>query len=329
MATVWNPADATSHWTLSNTDHTASLNSVPSFTNEGIRSIGLTRSTGKWYLEFTSILSGGSAGRYGFAASGDTLGDVGQCGVSPNGTIFGPAGSVSLGATPDGTTLSIAIDLTNLRIWCRLDAGNWNNSPTANPSTNTGGLDITGVTTPLYLHIWEQSFAAGHATVNAGDNAFVQTVPSGFTPWDQPGASGSFDTTEATDTLAAIGYVGIPGIRGDLLVTEAKDAFAAAGYQPNSGVLATFEAADHFSAFGYQPLTGTLVVTEARDIMHATGIGLGEDGVFIVTEAPGIMVAVGATPISGSFVTTEVSDRFFALGAGATRVRRRRTLIVT
>lgn len=329
MATLWNAADATSHWALSNTNHTASLSSVPTFTNEGIRSTGLTHSTGKWYLEFTNILSGGGSGQYGFAAAADTLGTIGQCGVTPGGNVNGSGGSISLGTAPDSHTLSLAIDLVNSRLWGRLDGGNWNNSGTANPTTNSGGLDISGVATPLYVYTWEQSFGAGHVTLNAGDSAFLQSVPSGFTAWDAPGSSGSFNAVETADVFSAVGYGGISGIRGDLLVTEAKDAFASAGYQPNSGILLTAEATDRFSAFGFQPIRGTLAATEARDVMHATGIGLGEDGVLITTEAVDIFAAVGNTPISGSFVTTEASDRFFALGAGVTQVRLRHSFLVT
>jgi hypothetical protein len=328
MATVWNAADISAHLALSNTDHTASLSGPATFTNEGVRSIGLTHATGKWYLEFTNVTSGGGSGQYGFAVAADTLGSPGQCGVTPGGSVNGGAGSVNLGSAPDGHTLCLAIDLDHSRLWARYDGGNWNADGSADPSTNTNGLDITGVSTPLYVYLWEQNIGAGSATLNAGDSAFVQTVPANFTPWDAPGFSGSFNAIETTDTFSAIGYSGIPGAHGDLLVTEAKDTFAAAGFQPNSGVLLTFETADHFSAFGFQPLTGTLAATEAHDVMHATGIGLGEDGVFITTEATDIFTAVGTTPISGSFNVTESTDHFLAFGAGVIRVNRRRAFIV-
>lgn len=194
---TWNPADKTTNIALSNANMTASLSTV-SFLNEGVRSTGPAKSTGKWYLEFTNILSGsaGSGGRYGFAAAGDTLGGAGQCGVHPDGNVSGPIGGASMGSAPDGHTLGLAIDLDHMKLWARYDAGSWNNVGTDNPATNNGGLDITGVTLPLYVHLWEQAFHAGHATLNVGATAFVQAIPSGFSAWQEPNSYHAFFTDD-------------------------------------------------------------------------------------------------------------------------------------
>lgn len=184
MTTAWNPADKDAAITLTSTNHVASSVSGG---NNGVRSTGVTHSSGKWYMEYTDILSPGGSGAYGFAALADTLGAAGQLGVGVSGTFFGAGGSVAVGSAPDGKTVAFAVDLDNLKAWIRYDAGSWvgNGVGSPDPSTNTGGLDITGSTLPLYLHAWLQN-NPGHVTVNAGDSAFVQAIPSGFLAWDAP-----------------------------------------------------------------------------------------------------------------------------------------------
>ena len=56
-----------------------------------------------------------------------------------------------------GDIIDIAVDLLNGSIWTRVNGGNWNNDPSANPSTNTGYLTTYGLTSfypalcPAYL----------------------------------------------------------------------------------------------------------------------------------------------------------------------------------
>lgn len=209
---AWNPLDKTSNIILSNFNLTATLGAT-SFTNEGVRSVGVEHSTGKWYLEFTNILSGGGGGKYGFTAAADTLGSAGQCGVNPTGFVQGPVGSAALGSSPDGHTLCLALDLDNLRLWARLDAGAWSTvGGIANPATNAGGVDITGVVTPLHIYLWEQSFGAGHATLNAGGSAFLQAVPAGFSAWQEPSTYHAFfiDDGGLNDIVMSVTSPGSP-----------------------------------------------------------------------------------------------------------------------
>lgn len=183
MPTVWNPSDATAHWSFTNTHHTGST--ISGAGNEGVRSIGATHAAGKWYVEYTNLTNTGASGQYGFAAAADTLGGSGQCGCNAGGSVNNVAGgSISLGATTAGHTLCFAIDLDNKRLWGRYGSGNWNNSGTANPSTNTGGVDLTGISAAaLSLYAFQQ-FNPGSVTVNAGDSAFQQAIPAGFAAWD-------------------------------------------------------------------------------------------------------------------------------------------------
>lgn len=146
-----------------------------------------------------------------------------------------------------------------------------------------------------------------------------------------PGATdpGSWQSTEAKDTLNFRGFVGASGIVGDLFSIENTDIAAFIGFERDSGVWASTEAKDIFGAAGRVPLVGHLTTTEATDIFAATGTGRGENGTWISTEGVDIFTATGHTPITASFVAFEVDDRFVAIGAGVTSSARRRQLIVT
>lgn len=192
MATVWNPADKTANMLLSNSNHTGTLNGI-TFTNEGVRATGVTHDfgSGKFYLEFSSILSGSGAGRYGVANFTDALASGGSgMGVDPGAVLHGGSVTSSISAgSPDGHTLGIAMDFVNEFIWVTYDGTTWfggTTGATPDPASTTNGLSISTAVGPFIPWLWEQSFAAGHATLNCGDNAFVHTVPAGFVGWDAP-----------------------------------------------------------------------------------------------------------------------------------------------
>lgn len=68
-------------------------------------------------------------------------------GWAGDGTLF-PAGMVQSFA--QGDTLSIEADTAHKTIFFRTNSGNWNNSGTANPETNTGGVDYSAVTGAIF-----------------------------------------------------------------------------------------------------------------------------------------------------------------------------------
>jgi hypothetical protein len=78
--------------------------------------------------------------------------------------------------------IGIAADLDNRRYWFRqTPSGNWNNSGTANPATNTGGLTIpAGTMVPFVTFGGTGGVASNVITANFGGSAFGGTVPSGF-----------------------------------------------------------------------------------------------------------------------------------------------------
>jgi hypothetical protein len=93
----------------------------------------------------------------------------------------------SLGSFTAGDIICYAIDLDNAKAWVRKNNANWNNSGTANPATNTGGLNLRTATVPSYAPSIAfgntGSLSGDNATGNFGQTAYAFTPPSGFVNW--------------------------------------------------------------------------------------------------------------------------------------------------
>jgi hypothetical protein len=86
-------------------------------------------------------------------------------------------GSIQSSGLPtwtSGDTIDTAVDLSNEKVWIRVNGGNWNNNPANDPATNIGGLGITGLTSfyPVLCPAYE-----GTMTIL---NNTIYGVPSGF-----------------------------------------------------------------------------------------------------------------------------------------------------
>src|ERR1035437_9751622 len=189
MATVWSLTDKTGNILLTQGNHTGSTLATNG-NNEGVRATTSHGASGKYYLEYTGITPASSAGRscnWGFADAGLALGSNGTVDVDTAGFITGGAGS--MGGDSTGHTVCFAMDFDNKKMWARYDGGSWvgNGVGTPNPVTNTGGIDISSVTVPLFPYMKLQ-FGVDTGTLNCGDNAFLQTVPTGFAAWDASAA---------------------------------------------------------------------------------------------------------------------------------------------
>lgn len=186
MSTRWDPAAKGTNITLSNTNHTAS---DTLFGDNGKVLGGPTsHSSGKWYLEYSSITSSNSF-IIGFGKSTISLNDntlTGMIGIDQTGSYRTDGGSGASGlGTPVGHTMAIAIDFDLGKIWFRYDnTGLWNGSGAADPATNVGGLSLFSVTGTFLPAAFLQNLAANGVTLNAGDTAFSGAIPSGFTAWD-------------------------------------------------------------------------------------------------------------------------------------------------
>jgi hypothetical protein len=186
MPTTWSTTDKTAT-NLTNGDLTATGTGAG-----GVRSV-YSASAGKFYWEVQFVA--GAAPGLGIANAAAVLATVWNTPTNAaaafNASIYvnnvsqpGAAGIV----ISNGTTICVALDIDAQRIWFRSGAaGNWNNSGTANPATNTGGLNIAVLGVPLFALVC--TLTSAQHTVNFGATAFVGTPPSGFTAGFGPAAA--------------------------------------------------------------------------------------------------------------------------------------------
>jgi hypothetical protein len=124
---------------------TVSDSNSPIFALKGVAS-------GKYYWELVFTTSnthpGGGLGNTGSSdIHGDWLGKYADTlGWYNDGSLWNNTTNVGTWATytlPGTVRLCYALDVPNNKVWGRVGTtGNWNNSGTANPATNTGGLTI-------------------------------------------------------------------------------------------------------------------------------------------------------------------------------------------
>lgn len=199
--TTWSTTDKVNA-TLSGGD----LVVTKSAANGGVRSAD-GFSSGKYYWEVNPTVFADAFGTaVGVCTSSAALSSMASsangCLIYPNGWVWyaGSAGSLPkfTGLTA-GTIIGIALDMDNKRIWFRPASMNWNDSGTANPATNTEGINISGLATGAMFAGFGFSSASPpeSCTANFGGSAFSGTVPSGFTAGlgdapapEPPGASG-------------------------------------------------------------------------------------------------------------------------------------------
>jgi hypothetical protein len=188
-ATTWNPADKGANITLSN----GNLTIANSSTVAGVRGT-TSKTTGKVYYEmswtgsnFNFLTSSGC----GVSLSTASLISTNPPGVAylrlSNGEIMnnGVASGTILGAVTSGQTICMAFDIAARRIWFRVNNGLWNNSGSADPASNVGGLDVSATFTAgasLYPHASASSGVTA-GTVDFGATSFAFSIPSGFVAW--------------------------------------------------------------------------------------------------------------------------------------------------
>lgn len=182
--TTWSTTDKSANITLSGGNLTF-LNS--SGANSGGRAAGSV-STGKYYWEVTVTAWGNAADSVGVAHGGASLNfissGIGLAALTRNSgvTVNGGVIITGFGVIANGTTICIALDAINRRIWFRLGAaGNWNVNASYNPASNTGGVDLSPLGAVAYYPAYGTGFLNDQCTANFGDAAFTGAVPAGFT----------------------------------------------------------------------------------------------------------------------------------------------------
>ncbi len=115
--------------------------------------------------------------------------------VEPNGGVWFSAAQLGTAAAiPAGSTVGIAVHITNRLIWFRSGSGNWNNSASANPATGAGGFSISTFSSATIFPavIWRGN--QGTAQIAMTAPSWLTVPPTGFSPWAQ----------ESTPTAAKI-----------------------------------------------------------------------------------------------------------------------------
>lgn len=139
---TWNPADKSANISLTGGNLTASASSA---------SVGGVRGhviTGKYYFEVTCAGTVADSGVGLATLAADLTGPSRIAGVNvANGAVF--MGTIFYyyisTAFVSGDIVCVAADLPNNTIWFRKNGDLWNNSSTADPATNTGGINMMWV----------------------------------------------------------------------------------------------------------------------------------------------------------------------------------------
>jgi Putative phage tail protein len=189
---TWNLADKSPSISLSNGDLTATASGGVG--NRAVRSTTWRTITKVYFEVLYTKINGGSQIGCGLAlATADLALYAGNAkdGIAVNclggGAIWKDQAStgISLGTAVDGQRHCIAVDLSVMRFWARLDSGNWNGSGTADPAANVGGIDIAPVFAGQHVYAAQpMSVFNDSATANFGATTFAHAMPSGFQAWD-------------------------------------------------------------------------------------------------------------------------------------------------
>lgn len=192
-ATTWD-ANSASFITLDGTKLVATATG-----SQAIIKSTTAKSSGKFCAEVTAnTISanwdvGFSNASFNGAAGNGLGGDNNGIAMDPNsggglqgifiGNMLQSNGAVS---SVNGEAVTMCFDLGNSLFWATTSAmrgaGNtWNNSPTANPATGTGGISTSALTCPCYVTFNE--FENGVATLNT-PGPFAVATPTGFSAWD-------------------------------------------------------------------------------------------------------------------------------------------------
>lgn len=183
---AWNPSSKAAGIGLTNGNLTASgtINS-----DNAVRCNTSISGTDKKYWEITWVtlfstpqgVVGIESGTYSLTVFPGNSG-TGGIGLDGNGDLWNNgSGSAAGFSFTQGDVICLACDYANKKLWIRVNGGNWNNSGTDNPATNTGGYIFTDVV-PVYPVVdIGTSSSAQVCTANFGATSFAQTAPSGFT----------------------------------------------------------------------------------------------------------------------------------------------------
>ena len=196
--------------------------------------------TNKYYFEYTvTTLAGGGGVGTGIGNTTSTYSGM-STNVQHGVTVFVGTGNVwvdtsgntgyNIGTIVGGSTIGVAVDLINYRVWFRLGAsGLWNGTsghdPTIGDGTH-GGFGITaGTIIPIVTFgsglVGPTGISGNVITANFGASPFVGAVPSGYYPgWCAPVACDPY----FGNVVLLMGYEGANGSTGAPGMTDESPA---------------------------------------------------------------------------------------------------------
>lgn len=305
--------------TLTNSNLTATSTG----TSASVQSIDFfpSGSANKFYFEYTLQSAVAANDFYGVAGPGYVYALTNYAGcLVTSGTIYTNGGSsgIALGAFVNGDVLCCAVDLARNQIWFRKNAGNWNNSATANPAISAGSISIGGFSA-FFAPSCRFSASGSAITANFGASTFAQAAPSGFTAGWSTGAGTYAELTQAGLEVFAVGQT--PAVN----LTQAGLEIFAVGQTPavnltqvgleifastQTGVTAALAATEQRDIASFN-LSGTniaqLAATERRDVASfSTFIGI--RAVLAATEQRDVAAFSMLPPIHLAFALNDAID---------------------
>lgn len=196
-ATAWNPADKSANLALSGSNLIATANA----NGAAVRS-STSYATGKRYAEY--LINAFTGGQDCAVGIGTALSYMGEdfnlypgVGDDESAVLYCHATAAVLAANGSNVVaygvgagasavIRLAVDIPGRQLWMALGAGNWNNSPAADPATGAGGVSLVAPTLSrfyLFMRAWPYGGASPQATMRPKASAFGYAIPDGFTAW--------------------------------------------------------------------------------------------------------------------------------------------------
>jgi hypothetical protein len=290
--TTWNPADKAANVTLAGGNLQAG-HQIGDFAFGNARAT-TSKTTGKWYFEFTVAGTPINLGIGLANATSSLTAYLGSDGNSQGWYNSGFGGSASF---TGGDVLGVAFDADNDLVWYAK-----NNTFTGNPTAGTGGTAI-GLAT--FFPAFSSQDPADTGTANFGGTAFAYTPPSGFSAFD---ASSGYTLTAAAGAFVFSGGAANPRAARNLV--SAAGAFTFTGGAANFGV--RMPAAAGAFAFSGGAANFAVRMPAAPGSYTLTG------GAASFTVGKRMTGAAGAFVLSGGGATFRATRSLIAASAGFT-----------
>lgn len=285
MATTWDPsASNLNNAALSNGNLTATGGASQGSNGSGVATASAA-SGQKRFWSVKIVKAGQSVGvaigntayvgaiQYNVWPGYDTRG---ICYFNDGSVVTNNAAVTSIATFNDGDVVDVALDVAAQRVWFRVNGGSWNNSGTADPATNTGGISISGLGAapyyPAFVVMYDWGGIRSSQTANFGATALPYAAPTGFTAFD---ASAGGRTGTLARTLGALTSAGAGKIRvgGKTAKTLGVLTVSAAGNLRIGGKVVRTLGALTSSAAGKVRVSGGTARTLGNLTLAATGTG--------------------------------------------------------